>query len=872
MIKKIIIIMFLLQNIVIFGKYYDYSSNIYRDYTKNDNKEFIIKNFKPLNKLLSSYNSITENKERFNFIKKLKNGVIKDYFELKYYQRIDNQIEFQKKLFSIKLFDVFLTLPFLLYELKNNDYLAYQKLVNEIYEKYKKNRAILLYYEDEFIENTLNTDLIDSYFLKNKFHTDRLIEKYKKLEYKKAIKKILKILDLYPKSVRVFSQVISWNEFFRENSDFVDIINLYPFIKKNPYLLYQITKLSIGELLKNPSPLLEIKNLKAKALYRLISGENEVADNSFFKKELKTLNQKELNNENKILKIDKNITLNKDMGYTINQKEAIYFANTKIEDLFYEILYIDKEELLKVNNVYIYRNENEIIRLNDYEFVIPYEYEGLYSDMKILKYFLREYLQKGDVFFIDYTITSTEKRDYFNHKISILENIKPKSDIISYNYSLKYPRETKLKIAYNKNYLTKTEEKEGHFNKLNFTGENLKTFISEPYYYFSYKEEPYISISNFSDWQEVKVWFKNIIFDKKHKLSKKNIDFFKKLVKDNKLNKKDDIIRFFYAYILDNVHYVGIELGIHSYKPYSPNSVFENKYGDCKDRAVLFYNIMKQFDIKVEIVLVSTNDFGIYNFEIPSYSYFNHAIVYLPKLNKFLDLTNKKIPYSYLPYSDINSKILILSKKSNIGDLKIKENELIKKEFTYTPDKNDLKIKLTEYYYGNTLNYVFKVDFDKLSDFIYERYISKYYGRSIELLSYHSTNKKRIDYSVLNFEYILKDKINNKVSIIKLFQNSDLFENKFTPNYNRVNNFYFITSFKYEYEFKFLNLKNIYSFESKLIENTFFKAELKIKNNIIYFKFNMKTKLILAEENKKFKKKLKELDDLLQKKYYLEFK
>ncbi len=913
--KKLFFIIFLLQNIVIFGKNYDYSSNIYQNYltkayksyfqskkeafyvidklynfnkdftefsklkiklTKRKNKKIKLRKAPdyPLLDLLYQYNKIKRNKDRYNFIMNIKNPVIKDYFELKYYQRIDNQIEFQKKLKSIKKFDIFLTFPFFIQELKISNYSEYQKIIMNIYKNYKNNMGVLLYYEDDFIENKLNIDLIDNYFLNNEIHIDRLIEKYKKLEYKVAIKKILKLVNLHPESVRIFSQIISWNEYFRGSPDFVDVIKLYPFTEKNPYLLYQITKLSIGELLKNPGKLLKIKIPEARNLYKLLSNKEKTYNNDFFKKELDTLSQKELDAENRILKTTKNITLNKNMSYLINQKEAIYFANLNIKNLFYEILYIEDEEILEVNDSYIYREDGEIIKINDYDMVIPYEYDGLYSDMKIIRYNLKPYLQKGDVFYISYKIKSTKKRNYFKNKISLLENIKPKSDIISYKYSLTYPENIKLNIGFNKDYLKKEiiSNKKNKTRTVIFSGENLKQFINESYYYFSYKEEPYISISNFSGWNDVKLWFQNIIFDKKYKLSKKNIEFFKKVVKNNKLKNKKDIIKFFYNYILDNIHYVGIELGIHSYKPYSPDSVFENKYGDCKDRALLFLNILKIFNIDVKIVLVSTNDFGIYDFDIPSYSYFNHAIVYIPEFDKYLDLTNKSTPYTYLPKADIGSKILVLNSKESVKTLKITENNLVKKDFVYSRDNNNLNVKYTEFYYGSSVELALTVAFKELSKLIYERYINRYYGEILKLTSFKNHSKKRAEFQKTEFNCIIKNRFENKFTIVKLFQKSDLFEYKFAPDINRVNSFYFNNRINYEYRFVFKNLKHIYSFDNKIIENTFFRASLELNENIIKFKFKMKVRYIPAEENKSFKRKLKELDDLLQKKYYLEFK
>jgi hypothetical protein len=611
---------------------------------------------------------------------------------------------------------------------------------------------------------------------------------------------------------------------------------------------------------------------EVKYLYGLFFKQNEFINTDFFKKELENLSAKELENENKILKITKTIEIDKNMNYSVKLKEAIRFANLNISDLFYEILYIDGEEFVEIKNAYIFKENGDFIKIKDYDSLIPYEYDGLYSDMRILKFNLKDLIKKGDVFYVDYKITSTDKRNYFNNKISILDNIKPTSDIIYYKYSIKYPKSVKFKVAYNNNLLKKEELVEEEYNTLIFTAQNLKQFIEEPYYYFSYKEEAYISISNFLNWNEVKEWFKKIIFDKSYELSDKNKTFFKQLVSENNLKEKEDIIKFFYNYILDNIHYIGIELGIHSYKPYPPNVAFENKYGDCKDRVILFYHIMKLFDINVDFVLVASSNSGIYNFEIPSYSYFNHAIVYIPSINKFLDLTDKNTPYSYLPISDINSKILILDKEKNIEILKVKNRDKIIKEFIYTKIKNDVKVNHIESYYGNTLTSDLKIDFKLLDSFVYERYINKYYANNVDFKSYKSENEVRSEVKVFNFEYILKNMVNNNVAIIKLFQDDDLFESKFTPNNIRVNSFLFITKFNYEYKFKFNNLNKIYNFNNKIIDNTFFKAMLIFKDGTIKFNFEMKVNKISAQENNNFKIKLKELDELLQKKYYLEVK
>jgi len=412
------------------GNNYDYSSNIYQEYLEKQNKtvKYSSVNFLPLKKLISEYNKIKENREKYKFILNIKNPIIKDYMELKYYQEIDNEISFQKKIHSLKKLDIFLTLPFVINELKINNYKKYQKLIHKIYKKNKKNLIILLFYEAEFMENNLDLSLIEDKFLDDEFHLINVIENTKKYKYKIAIKKMQKLIKaakLQKNSKTILSNIVKWNNFFKGDKNYLD--------------LKQINKLSF-----------KTTSLKGK---KATNGVNNIPKKSFFEKELNSLSENELKYGNKILKKTKFTTLDKNANYKIEIKEAIRFANLKQKNLFYEVTYIDKEEIVEIKNVLIFKKDGDIIEIKTHKLLVPYEYDGLYSDMRILKFNLGNKLSEGDIFYIDYKIISTDKRDYFNKKISITENIKPASDMVYYKYSIKYPKTIKLKIAHNKKYL-----------------------------------------------------------------------------------------------------------------------------------------------------------------------------------------------------------------------------------------------------------------------------------------------------------------------------------------------------------------------------------------------------------------------------------
>ncbi len=813
-----------------------------------------------------------KNKDRLPFIKSIKNLILRDYFELNYYSEIDNLIAYYDKIESIENFDIFLTLPHYLRYLKFSDYKKYKETLLNVYNSNKNNLAVLFFYEQEFKEFNLDLGLIDDFFLSDYYHIDNQINQNKKLPYNKAIHKIIKIIKLSPYNLELYEKIIPWNDFYKKNPHFKNIIYFYPDKKKPKSLLYNKTLVNIDKYIlenKSSDTSKSFKTTISQNLYnKLFNSPNKKTNTEFFNEELENLTENQ-KTENYILKLSKNINLDKEVNYETNTKEAIYFGNKHLNNTYYEINYIQKEEKIIINNAFIYHKDRKITLVDNYDVFIPYEYEGLYSDMKILRYNLSEYdLSQGDVFYIDYTIKNTPQRDYFNNKISILEKIKPKSEILDYSYTISYPKSLKLKFSYNKNYLKKTESLHKNSKILKFTSKNLASFVNEPYYQFFYKEEPYISVSNFKTWNEVEKWFETIIFDKNEPLNEQNKIFFKELVKKNNLKTKEEIAKFFYDYFLDNIHYVGIELGIHSYKPYPPNVVFENKYGDCKDRALLYHEVMKLFDIKSQMVILSTSDSGEYDFDIPSYSYFNHAIIYLPEINKFLDLTNYDIPFGYLPTFDINSFIIILGNKEKIKKLKIPQKEIIKKEFTYIPKKNRVEVIHKEFYHGNTINRQLDAKFS-LKKINYEKYINLYYNKILDKISFLPKVKTRISPKVFHFKYDFF--VNSTKFIIKLFQNDDLFIPKFIQNAIRVNSFIFNYNVIYKYSFDFSKFKNLYGFSNEEIDNKFFEAKLFIKNKKVYFSFRLKTNYISAEEHYAFKKKLKHLDEVLNKKYYLEF-
>ena len=91
--------------------------------------------------------------------------------------------------------------------------------------------------------------------------------------------------------------------------------------------------------------------------------------------------------------------------------------------------------------------------------------------------------------------------------------------------------------------------------------------------------------------------------------------------------------------MLRSTHYVALEFGIYSYKPYPVSQIYARRFGDCKDKASLMIALLRAAGIEAEIALVRTRSLGDVTAAPASIALFNHAIVYVPKYEMWLDGT-----------------------------------------------------------------------------------------------------------------------------------------------------------------------------------------------------------------------------------------
>lgn len=81
------------------------------------------------------------------------------------------------------------------------------------------------------------------------------------------------------------------------------------------------------------------------------------------------------------------------------------------------------------------------------------------------------------------------------------------------------------------------------------------------------------------------------------------------------------------ALVQREVRYLGFEHGIGAYRPHPPDMVFNQRYGDCKDKSLLLVSVLRACGIRAAPALVNSVSGLSLNDQLPRPSLFDHCIV-----------------------------------------------------------------------------------------------------------------------------------------------------------------------------------------------------------------------------------------------------
>jgi tetratricopeptide (TPR) repeat protein len=168
-----------------------------------------------------------------------------------------------------------------------------------------------------------------------------------------------------------------------------------------------------------------------------------------------------------------------------------------------------------------------------------------------------------------------------------------------------------------------------------------------------------LHLSTYRSWEEVGRYYQGLVRDQlvPGEELRRTVEG---LLKGVNRSEPRQVVAALYGFVVSNVRYVGLEFGIHGFQPYPVDRVLARRFGDCKDKASLLHAMLEVAGIDSRLVLLRTRDRGLLAGEVASLAAFNHAILYVPRLDLFLDGTAEFHGSQELPGGDRQANALVV--------------------------------------------------------------------------------------------------------------------------------------------------------------------------------------------------------------------
>jgi hypothetical protein len=174
-----------------------------------------------------------------------------------------------------------------------------------------------------------------------------------------------------------------------------------------------------------------------------------------------------------------------------------------------------------------------------------------------------------------------------------------------------------------------------------------------------------IASNYMKSWNEVGDWYRNLS-QPQMTVSEELKKLVVKLI-HGKVEDKEKL-KAIYNWIIENIRYISVSIGIGSYQPHPASEVYQNRYGDCKDMTNLLCTMAKEANIDVYPAIISTWQNGYADTSIISVSQFNHVIAYFPvsaESSIWMDATDRVCAFDALPWYDQKRLVLAVMDDSS---------------------------------------------------------------------------------------------------------------------------------------------------------------------------------------------------------------
>ena len=278
-----------------------------------------------------------------------------------------------------------------------------------------------------------------------------------------------------------------------------------------------------------------------------------------------------------------------------------------------------------------------------------------YYDLRTRQLRFRD-LSVGDVVELEYTLTPTSRENPYGKYFAELVPFGGALPCNLQRYIVRAPADLHLSSA---QHLLGVPQIRKTGNETTYIWERrgIPALVREPRSPSWSEQGAYVHISNFSSWKELGQWYAALVRPQ-FKLSPELESLASELVARhaNKLDRVAEIDDL----VLKSTRYVAQEFGVYGFKPYPVAQTYARRFGDCKDKASLMVALLRAAGIDAQIALVRTQRLGEIMAEPASAAVFDHAIVYVPEFDLWLDGTAEFAQLRELPVADQGAMALTI--------------------------------------------------------------------------------------------------------------------------------------------------------------------------------------------------------------------
>jgi transglutaminase-like putative cysteine protease/tetratricopeptide (TPR) repeat protein len=290
-------------------------------------------------------------------------------------------------------------------------------------------------------------------------------------------------------------------------------------------------------------------------------------------------------------------------------------------------------------------------------------------------------LRPGDVVELQMTLSDTADyspfADYFGKVLPLQEATEKR------NVEIIVEAPKKHTIYFNRPSVTgwtHSDSVKGDIQLHRWSADEIPPFRSEPDMPGWAEVAAYLHVSTFRSWGDVARWYWGLIRDQYH-VDESIRRTARRITADAET--VEEKVRALYRFVTRKIRYVSLAFGIHTHKPYSAPQVLARRFGDCKDKAMLLSVLLGQVGIAAHPVLVRTRPGGRIGKKPASIAVFDHAIAYVPALDRYLDGTAEFTSSTDLPFQVQGATALIIDGKggklTQVPVLKARKNRMKRK-------------------------------------------------------------------------------------------------------------------------------------------------------------------------------------------------